>query len=229
MLLGVLQTNPVAPFEVETKGELRRRAAADLSVALGLGSQFGRHAFDSLEFATDIVRPRASTLKWWLMGAGAVALVVGTGGLALAAAPGVAGAAALTSALAAFGPGGMVGGLITAGALTSGGVGAIASGLVSSASVESLETVVVYQLAVCRLRHLESLDHVDDVRNLLEEIERQVIRELVRVSAFSDEDAAVVRTLKLKLKAVQAALEVIRERQWTAEQNDEDDQLEPVT
>lgn len=43
--------------------------------------------------------------------------------LTLAAGAGLAGAAAITSALAAFGPGGMIGGLLTAGALVTAGGG----------------------------------------------------------------------------------------------------------
>ena len=75
------------------------------------------------------------------------------------AAPGVAGAAAITSALAAFGPGGMIGGLLTAGTLVTAGGGGIAFGLASpGTTAETVEAVVGAQLAAALLRQRQGLE-----------------------------------------------------------------------
>lgn len=216
LVLGVIQRNPVEPFEIEMKDEVRRAAAGDLSVAMGLGTKLGQRAHGALEFAGGVINPRRAGMRWWLVGAGAVAVVAGTGGLALAATPGLYGAAATVSALAAFGPGGMVGGLVTAGALTSTGMGAIAGGLAKAASAEAVESLVVFQVALCKLREDEGLDHEDDVWLLLTQLEREVVRELVRVTPFSDDDAPSVKLLNRKLRAIQRALACITDRAWAS-------------
>ncbi len=73
---------------------------------MGLGTQYARDIIAAVDVARKTLSGDGTNwVKWAAMGMGAVALVVATGGLALSAAPGVAGAAAITSALAAFGPG----------------------------------------------------------------------------------------------------------------------------
>lgn len=107
-------------------------------------------------------------------------------------------------------------GLVTAGALTSTGMGAIAGGLARAASVEAVESLVVFQLALCKLREQEALDHEDDVWLLLTQLEREVVRELVRVVPFSDDDASSVKVLNRKLRAIQRALDCITDKAWTS-------------
>jgi hypothetical protein len=93
------------------------------------------------------------------IGAGVVALVVATGGLALAAAPGVVRAAAITSASDGFGPGGMIGGLLTAGTLIGAGGGGTPFSLASLGSTaETVEAVIQRRLAASILRQRQRLE-----------------------------------------------------------------------
>jgi len=147
-LMSLLSTNVIRPFEIEVPDKVRKDAAEALSLEMGLGRQFGSDAFEAAEQAQKVLSVRrGGWVKWVALGVGGAA-VVATGGLALAAAPaGLAGAAAITSALAAFGPGGMMGGLLTAGALVTVGSGGLAAGLASpSTSAEAVEAVITMQL-----------------------------------------------------------------------------------
>ena len=119
-----------------------------LTLDMGLGTQLGADVLKAAERAKDTLKEdNSDRLRWVLIGIGAAAVVAATGGLALAAAPGVVGAAAVTSALAAFGPGGMIGGLLTAGTLVSAGGGSIAAGLANPGTAAgTVEAVVATQL-----------------------------------------------------------------------------------
>ncbi len=131
-LLSIAAANVIRPFEIAVPTETRRKAMEDLAAEMWLGGAIGadvlspstRHARHSPALA------ERTGSSGWLLGM-VWQLVAATGGLALVAAPGVAGAAAITSALAAFGPGGMIGGLLTAGTLVTAGGGGIAFGLAS--------------------------------------------------------------------------------------------------
>ena len=200
--------NVIRPFEIEVPKDKREAALSDLGAEMGLGSKFGRDVFSAAEEAhKELTGSRINWVKWSLLGVGALAVVAATGGLALAAAPGVAGAAVVTSALAAFGPGGMVGGLITAGTLVTAGGGSIALGLASAqTSAEVLEAVVERQLAVAILRKKQNLDIDPAIWLNFAETEAHLRREHERVDEFSDEKAASVKELKRKLLILERAL-----------------------
>lgn len=208
-ILALATENLIRPFEITIKEEVRLRALKDLTAEMGLGSQFGDHVFSALKTANKVLSPgnRRQWVKWGALGAGAVAIVAASGGLALAAAPGLTGAAVITSALASFGPGGMVGGLLTAGTLVSAGGGGIAVGMLSpSTSAESMEAVVEYQLAIVILLQLQQLEQDPTIWSDLTQTERKLRREKERVDEFSDEQAPTVIELKRKLAAVEKAL-----------------------
>lgn len=96
--------NAIRPFEINVSADIRREAFEALTIEMGLGRQLGSDVTGSVEEAPRVVTPRGTNWgKWTALGVGVVALTAATGGLALAAAPGVAGAAVITSALA--GPG----------------------------------------------------------------------------------------------------------------------------
>lgn len=207
-LTALATANVIRPFEIDVTSKTRNAALVELTVEMGLGSQFGRDVLS----ADHAVRKAmagdgANWVKWAALGAGAAALVLATGGLALAAAPGVAGAAAITSALAAFGPGGMIGGLLTAGALVGAGGGGVALGLASPAtSAETVETVVVAQLTAAVLRSYQGLNQDPTTWATLVETERELLRERARLWTISDDSAPTLKELDRKLKTIDRAL-----------------------
>lgn len=217
VLLTVLASdNVINPYEISVPRGATEKALADISLEMGLSTRFASGVVEAAKEARKALAEPAGVgawLKWGALGAGAVALVAATGGLALAAAPGVAGAAAITSALAAFGPGGMIGGLLTAGALVTAGGGGIAYGLASvETSAEAVIAVVERQLTTELLRDRLGLDPDPNVWSNLVELEVQVRRQYERLDEYSDRDAAHLKDVKRKLGVVERALEVLREK-----------------
>lgn len=202
-------TNVIRPYEIEVGREVRTEAFARLAAEMRLGDQFGKDAAWALENAHQVVKGGGTGwLKWLALGAGAAALVVGTGGLALAAAPGLAGAAAITSALAAFGPGGMVGGLLTAGSLVGAGSGGIALGLASpTTSAAAVEATVEARLASALLRKRHGIPQDPDLWWGLVQMRDAVARELASRQPFSDDTAPSIKELERKRDAIKRALD----------------------
>lgn len=208
-ILALATENLLSPFEISVKEEIRQRALMELTAEMGLGSQFGEDVFTAVKTANKTLSGarKPQWVKWGALGVGAVAIVAASGGLALAATPGVAGAAAITSALASFGPGGMIGGLLTAGGLVSAGSGGIAMGMLSpGTSAESMEAVVEYQLAIVILRELQSLDQDPTIWSDLAQAEMKLRREKERLDEFSDDQAPTLVELRRKIEAVERAL-----------------------
>jgi pimeloyl-ACP methyl ester carboxylesterase len=214
----------IEPYEIAVSRDVRCQAMSDLTAEMGLGSKFGRDVFEAADEAHKAVNGLSvNWLKVGVIGAGAIALVVATGGLALAAAPGLVGAAAVTSALAAFGPGGMIGGLLTAGALVSAGGGGIAYGLASpETSAEAAIAVIERQLATELLRRTCGLEKDPAVWQSLVETEIELRRQLERIDEFSDRDASRVKELKQKLLAIERALSYLIAQGLAPVVNDED-------
>ncbi len=215
-LLVLAATNLLHPFEINVPKQAAKEAMRDLTGELGLTSQFGIDVIESTKRAREILRgaDEFAWIKWAAVGAGAAALVVATGGLALAAAPGLAGAASITSALAAFGPGGMVGGLLTAGTLATAGGSGIAFGLASpGTSAEAFEDVVERRLAAALLREKSSMQPDYGVWKTLVEVEMELRREHEKLDEYSDPNAASLKSLKKKLVAVEKALDYLAKNQ----------------
>ncbi len=207
-LVSIATSNVVQPYEIAVTKEISREALEDLSIESGLGRQFGRDVFEALAEADKALLGNTTNwIKWASLGVGAVALVAATGGLALAAAPGLAGAAAITSALAAFGPGGMVGGLLTAGTLVSAGGGSLAIGLSSpTTSAEAVEAATKTQLAAAILRKKQELAQDPATWLGISDTGIQLRREQSQLGAISDRSADTLKELEKKLKTVDRAL-----------------------
>ncbi|MFP7364540.1 hypothetical protein SFC07_01980 [Corynebacterium callunae] len=201
--------NLLHPFEIEVDDNIRFEAMKDFSEECQLGSQFGADVMLSLNKAEDLISTgrKARWLKWGALGFGTAALAAASGGLALAAAPGVAGAAAITSALVGFGPGGIAGGLLTAGTLISAGSSGIAVGVLkSSTTAEEVEALVAQKLAVVILNQIHQLDNDPETWNYFVDSERSLRRELTRLENISDDKSPTVAGVKRKLEAVEKAL-----------------------
>lgn len=209
-LVVLAAENIILPFEISVDQRKRQAAMENLTAELGLTTRFGKDLFTAAKEARDALAGNSSTnlwIKWGAVSVGAVAVIVATGGLALAAAPGVAGAAAITSALAAFGPGGMIGGLLSAGALVTAGGGGIAFGLASpGTSPEAMEEVIARQVSAELLRKRQQLDSDPGVWRDLVKTEISVRRELERLDEFSDPNAPTIKDLRRKLTTVERAL-----------------------
>ncbi len=135
------------------------------------------------------------------------------------------GAAAVTSALAAFGPGGMMGGLLTAGALLTAGGGGVAFGLAgASTTAATLEAIVERRLAAEILRKKQGLKPDPDVWTVLTEIERQVRRDYERLDELSDPDSSSLKDLRRKIETVERALTYLKENDL---EPSPDDQTQP--
>jgi pimeloyl-ACP methyl ester carboxylesterase len=212
-LLTVLAAeNVIRPFEIAVPKDKWQAAMKDLTAEMGLGSQYGADVFAAARAAQEALSGTRGVnwIKWGAIGVGAAAIVVATGGLALAAAPGLAGAAVITSALAAFGPGGMIGGLLTAGTLVTAGGGGIAFGLASpGTSADTLEAVVERRLAAEILRKRQGLQPDPTVWRIFADIEIEVRREHERQDEFSDESSPALKELKRKIETVDRALKYL--------------------
>ena len=213
-LLTLLATeNVIRPFEISIKNE-QLDALRELSAEMGLGSKFGTDVSVAVKDSQEALGGGRDVnwVKWGAMAAGATAIVIATGGLALAAAPGLAGAAVITTALAGFGPGGMIGGLLTAGTLVTAGGGGIALGLSSSGTTaETLEAVVVRRLAAAILRLRHNLEPDPELWRILAETEITVRREHERLDEFSDQSSPVLKALEKKIETLERALKFLRE------------------
>lgn len=209
LLLSV--ENVVRPFEIDVDKKDRQAAMERLALDMGFGRQFGANVFTALAAARKALKGPVNKVKWAAVGLGSAALVVATGGLALSAAPTLAGGAAVTSALAAFGPGGMIGGLLTAGTFATAGGGGIAVGLASpGTSADAVEAVVAVQLATAILREMQGLKQDDRLWYSLIDTETEVSRELARLEVLSDDDSPAVAEIKKKVAAVGNALDYLR-------------------
>jgi pimeloyl-ACP methyl ester carboxylesterase len=210
-LVVIATTNVLRPFEIDVSKAKQRVAMEQLTLEMELGARFGASVFEAVEEARDVLKGPTNWIKWTALGLGAAAVVVATGGLVLAAAPGVAGAAAITSALAAFGPGGMIGGLLTAGTLVTAGGGSIAAGLAAPATAAvTVEAVVATQLATAIVRKRHGLVQDPQTWSSFAELEVQVARELARLKAVSDDSAPSVKELQRKLDAIHRALSYLQ-------------------
>lgn len=205
-LLALAVQNPLLPYEVEVKESVRIHAMRQLAIEMQLTAKQGEDVFDALNEASKALAGKTKFVKWGLMGVGAVA-VAASGGLLLPAAPGLVGAAALTSALASFGPGGMIGGLITAGALVSAGSGTIAVGAMTSGSTpDDVEGILQVQLARQILRSKWRMPIDRSVWQMWTDLERDLIRKQTRLERFSDKNSRGLKDIEQKLATVRRAI-----------------------
>lgn len=197
LAVGLLMASPVQPFDLNVASDhveialvrtLNRVRRGDSSTS---DQEFAECLTASLEEVAAAIRPRGRRFGPYLLIAGA-ALLAATGvGLWASAPVGVAGAAALTSMLASFGPGGMVGGMLTLALGSSIGSALVASGAADAVKGspgrrleaaefvqniarmpnEQLEASVIGWLACVRARdRLGFESEVDQIRNLLERV-----------------------------------------------------------
>ncbi|MGC4960927.1 hypothetical protein [Gordonia sp. DT101] len=188
-------TNVLDPYEIEV-GDARVNAVPNLFVELGFRSGVGdkvKAAVTDVTNCLDSDKSLFSTKTRVMMAAAGVALLAaGPIGLAVAGSATAVGAAAITSSLAAFGPGGMVGGLAMLGGLASTGavVTTAAATVRGGAAPVSLDpTSIAIQVATAHALKQVGEPHDADLWTRLAHAESQISAQLNRLSAFSDEKA----------------------------------------
>jgi hypothetical protein len=213
LLVVTATTNLVAPWEIESH-TAARKALSSASFGLGFGAQQGdkiARALGEARKALDLERDVA--WERLLLGATGVALLIAAPiGPALAAPAGLAGAAAVTSALAKFGPGGMIGGMAFAGTLVGTGALAAASAALVGAPRAVMEVEVVRRMTHARARKLLGLPQDLSDWSFLTQMESVANAELGRIVAFSDKNAPSVRELRAKVDLVTKAIKWMIER-----------------
>lgn len=184
---------PIAPFDIEVD-----RRHRDLALRRVLETIRQRSSLSSDEFVETLCGALDEISREFRQGAGAWPALVGLGvavlaltgvGLVVAAPAGLAGAAAISATLAAFGPGGMVGGMLTIVAMTGAGtaflgvgVGVSAGNRSESLAIDSISKALVRMsrqelragligalatsVAGERLGHISSAQHLEMVLEL---------------------------------------------------------------
>lgn len=217
MLISVEAANVMHPYDISVSREVRLEALKMLATDLGYSSQLADYVFETEAEVQKIFSSTASSyIKFGAIGLGAVALLVGTGGLALAATPGLVGAAAITSALAGFGPGGMIGGLLTAGTLVSVGGGGLSYGISSQgASPESVEAAIAIQLSGVIVRKKQNLQLDDDVWSQFASNLNELSDKHYRLSPYSDKSSNALKDLEKKIDILEKAMSYLEKNELT--------------
>lgn len=165
---------PAAPFHVEAKPDTEERKKAlretlervRRSTSGPTDEQMVEAIFSASRRATSCLTTEhgKALIPAVLVGAGVVMLAATGVGLAVAAPAGLAGAALITSTLAAFGPGGMIGGMATLAALAGVGSAMTAAGTAIGVTSPGHPTP---NLMATALAEVMASDNPDQLRALL--------------------------------------------------------------
>ena len=181
VLIELGASRPFAPFDVDVSEDELFGALVSIAEELGWSAQFMQDVHNAVRQASKAQDDSSRLGAAVVGGVAVVAAALATGGVGLAAAPGLAGAAAIASGLSGLGS--LVGGSMAAGLFVTAGAGAAAPGLALAAlrilnPGQTLDEVVKI--------HAEALVHrwedrprqhdliVRDLERLLDEAERSV-------------------------------------------------------
>lgn len=209
LLLAVVAAtnNPIAPYEIAAAKETEA-AVSDLWSAWGHAGAESEKLARALREAGKVFDPSGGW-RWVALGAAGLALIaLPPLGIAVGGA-GVAGGAALTTGLAAFGPGGMVGGMALAGGLI--GVGsasvAVSVRLPGRMSADQLQTQLVRYLAFARAHQLLDLPGAPlDAWHLISGWYDELSAEVASLALFSDDSSPGLKQARAKQELVRKAL-----------------------
>ncbi len=238
--MAVLATsNNTAPYEIDC-GDAQLDVLPHFAMDLGLNTQIGEEVKASIVEVRRALERKSLGDRFgdvgkgrWLIGAaGLVLLAAAPIGLLMAAPVGLAGAAAFTSMLAAFGPGGMVGGLAAVGGLaTTGTLMATVAATVGSTSqvAEDPRTVVARVAAEHALKELH-LPYDEALWGRVTEMDNQINAEIRRLEAFSDEKSPRLAQLRSGHEVLERLLDFMLDNGLgpaaiSASDDDLDDQL----
>lgn len=167
LLVSLLSGTPLPPFDFAIDPEHRRialeRLCRRIRRAEGERSDEEFVAVVSAQFEASTADLTESRRRWWgyMIGGGAALLALTGVGLWAALPAALAGAAAVTATLAAFGPGGMVGGMITLVLATGAGASLVSAGAVqakgSFAAAAQVRTALAGALVAMELEELRGV------------------------------------------------------------------------
>jgi pimeloyl-ACP methyl ester carboxylesterase len=203
-------SNLVQPYDIDP-GKAPIAALRDMAIEIGIQPESGVAIGKAITEVRGVLVD-SSGIPWTriLVGAAGVALIAaGPLGIALAAPVGAYGAAAITGALAAFGPGGMVGGIALLGGLASTGAAVATGAATVSAAEASLGQIVIdllVRVSSARARQLLDVARDEVVWFHVVAIEAEVAAELNRLSPLSDPKSPRIADLRRKLAVVRKLL-----------------------
>ena len=215
-LVVLALTNCVTPYEFDV-ADAPMRALAEVAVELGFTSDTGNKIGTAIKDVQTCIAGE-ETVQWGrlLTAAAGVALVAAAPiGLAIAAPATAFGAAAITGALAAFGPGGMIGGLATLGGLA--GTGAAMTAAAAAVSphepgyAPNLEKLTL-RVTTEHARKMLDLPYDTTLWYQLADFESQISRAINRLSPFSDHKSEKIVLLTAAKVAVQALIRFMIEK-----------------
>lgn len=207
-LLTAWMLNPIAPFEVELKREVRASALDRLANDLGVPVEWARTVTEAEQSARSAHKEARSTWTRAAMAAAGVAAVIAAPVAVIVAAPaGLAGGAALVAGLAALGPGGMIGGLGIVGLLGGAGGALTTRALIAGTAAEVEETIIQIQAFARATTRLRCALPGKPEWFVLVAMENQLSDDLARLSRFSEKDAPGLKEIQRKLRSVRRALE----------------------
>lgn len=240
-LLVALAAGPPFPqFDVEVTTEERRAAMITVvshirrrDIPEVTNADYAKAVSAAVDVGRAAVKADSSGSGWLLLVGAAVLAATGVG-LWAAVPAGLAGAAAITSALAAFGPGGMVGGMITLGLLTGTGGALLGSGLyqpspaeqrlaqaaaldaITQQPVEGVRHTIASMLAVLHLQRAIWLDvSTAEVLSQLGYARDVIRRQLVKHRELAPGGKSV-KEWEAKGKIVDSAIAWIAKETWPA-------------
>ncbi|MGY2082340.1 hypothetical protein [Blastococcus sp. SYSU DS0539] len=204
-------SNLVQPYDINA-GKAPTAALRDMAIEIGIQPESGTTIGKAIQEVRGVLED-SSGVPWSRIafGLGGVALLVaGPLGIALAAPAGLAGAAAITSALATFGPGGMVGGIALLGGLASTGAavatGAAAVGGAGDAPLEQIVVDLTARISAARARQLLDLSVDAMLWYHVVALEAELAAELNRLEPLSDGSSPRLKDLRRKREVVRRAL-----------------------
>jgi hypothetical protein len=230
LLTVLVTTNPIAPFDIGISEDVRQNARKRTAVDFGMPGAHvdtARTIYKQARESYVTTTERASrTLRHpvagpVMIGVGLVAVIAAPALIFAAAPAGLAGAAAVTSGLAALGPGGMMGGLAvvgTVGALggataSAGAMAAIGRAVAagSPADVRQWCIELMTRAAIDKELKITTQPGVQE-REALENASATLNAAITRLNTVSDSDGPTLKLEKLKADYVRKAVRWVDKR-----------------
>ena len=221
-LVFVVSTNPISPFEIDVDRETRQNARRAVIGDFGIPpahADLARKAYEAARESFKTGVQRVPKFVWpAVVVAGAAVAIAAPFMVVLAAPAGLVGAAAITSGLAALGPGGMMGGLLIVGAMAGVGSLSAASAVMAPALAASTPDQVRQACTELMARALTAQGLNLDPHpgfgewQILSAVLAQLANDLSRLTAVSDDDSHAVKDAKRKVSYVRHALDWMVQR-----------------
>ncbi|OAH63617.1 hypothetical protein AYJ66_11210 [Dietzia cinnamea] len=190
--------NVIQPFEIEV-GDAQTEAIPDFFIDLGFASTHGRRVRDAVRDVQKVLTQSGSFPAGRLAIAAAGLAIIAAGPIGIASMGTAAGAAAITSGLAAFGPGGMAGGLaLLSGLASTGAMVTTAAATLKGGAMSAVSDPASLAILVASSHALKSVDEQPDP-NLWASLtlaEGIVSGQINKLAEFSDPKATQLVQLK---------------------------------